>query len=233
MIHERQVDIFKCEHPFAPLVLLNTYGNEGSAVFDKCSELGAPEFHMAAVSNLNWDDDMTPWAIEPIMWGNNSYAGKADKYLEILTDEIIPFAKKEIGADPTYIAIAGYSLGGLFAVYSLYKSKVFSAAMSASGSFWYPDFLDYVKKKGMPEKADCVYFSLGDREKYTSNEYLKTVQDKTMAIHRYYKENGIITTFELNKGNHFQQGTLRTAKGIKWMLENKAIKSMVTAQISQ
>ncbi len=221
MIQGKQIDIFKCDNPSAPLVVLNTYGKEGRAVYEKCLELGAPEFHMAAVSQLSWDDDMTPWAIPPISKNDTPCAGKADTHLKLITDEIIPSAKKAIGAEPEYIAIAGYSLGGLFAVYSLYKSDVFSAAMSASGSFWYPDFLEFAKNNQISDEVKCIYLSLGDKEKYSKNEYLKTVQDNTEAIYRYYRGNGVKATFELNKGNHFQQGTLRTAKGIKWMLENK------------
>ncbi len=40
----------------------------------------------------------------------------ADAYLETLTGEIIPAIITELGSEPAYIALAGYSLAGLFAV---------------------------------------------------------------------------------------------------------------------
>ena len=176
---------------------------------------------MAAISGLDWDDDMTPWEAPPIAENEPPCGGKADEYLRLLCGEILPYVLGEIKAEPKYIAIAGYSLGGLFAVYSLYKSDIFSAAMSASGSFWYPGFLQFAKENRLNEKADCIYISLGDREKFTKNEYLGTVQDNTEELFKHYRELGLKTTFELNKGNHFQKSDLRTAKGIKWLLENK------------
>ena len=42
-----------------------------------------------------------------------------------------------------YHAIAGDSMAGLFAVYALYRTQVFSRVASASGSLWYPGLLEY------------------------------------------------------------------------------------------
>ncbi len=39
-------------------------------------------------------------------------------------------------------------------------------------------------------------------------------------LYEYYKQQGINTVFELNKGNHFTQTTVRMAKGIVWLLKN-------------
>ena len=221
LIHGKQVELLPCNEATAPLVLLNTFGSEGRAVYEQCRALSAPAFHMAAVSGLTWDDDLSPWALPPIAENGAPYAGNAPAYLKLLTGEILPYALEVIGGKPQYIAVAGYSLGGLFAVYSLYNTDVFSAAVSASGSFWFPDFLAYAAHRPMIEKADCIYLSLGDREKYTANPYLKTVQDNTQTLYEQYRAQGLKVTFELNKGNHFKQSTLRLAKGIKWMLENK------------
>lgn len=217
----KKTEIFECGNPDAPLIILNTYGDEGKSVYLKCAELDTPEFNMAVVSGLDWDNDMSPWKAQSIVSGSDSYGGKADEHLSLLTDRIIPEVINVLKGKPEYIALAGYSLGGLFAVYSLLKSGVFSAAVSASGSFWFPEFTEFAKKEIGKLKADCIYLSLGDREKYTKNEYLQSVQDKTQELHDLFEKHGIKTVFELNKGNHFRQSDLRTAKGIKWVLENK------------
>ena len=217
----KKTEIFECGNPYAPLIILNTYGDEGKSVYLKCAELDTPEFNMAAVSGLDWDNDMSPWKAQSIVSGSDSYGGKADEHLSLLTDRIIPEVINVLNGKPEYIALAGYSLGGLFAVYSLLRSSIFSAAVSASGSFWFPEFTEFAEKEIGKLKADCIYLSLGDREKYTKNEYLQSVQDKTQELHDLFEKHGIKTVFELNKGNHFRQSDLRTAKGIKWVLENK------------
>ena len=63
-----------------------------------------------------------------------------------------------------------------------------------------------------------VYFSLGNKEKNSKIEILQTVEDKTREIQDFLSKN-IETLYEENEGNHFKDGVLRMAKGIKWILE--------------
>ena len=68
-------------------------------------------------------------------------------------------------------------------------------------------------------KPDCIYLSLGDTEAKAKNKVLCTVQDNTEHLYKLYKSKDIPVTFELNKGNHFTEATGRTARAIKWILE--------------
>ena len=124
-----------------------------------------------------------------------------------------------MGTKPSYVALAGYSLAGLFAIYAAYKTDIFSRIISASGSLWFPGFEDYAKSHEFVKKPDFVYLSLGDTESKAKNKVLATVQDKTESLFELYKSKNIPVIFELNKGNHFTEPALRTAKGIKWILE--------------
>ena len=107
--------------------------------------------------------------------------------------------------------------GGLFAIYSGYKTDIFRKIVSASGSMWYPNFAEFVKENKISENIDKVYFSLGNKEKNSKNTMLKMVEDKTKEI--YDSIGNINKVYEENEGNHFQDETLRIAKGIKWILE--------------
>lgn len=64
----------------------------------------------------------------------NPFTGGADNYLRLLTEEIIPAAEKEINGVPCWRGIAGYSLAGLFALYGIYQTDLFSRVGSMSGS---------------------------------------------------------------------------------------------------
>lgn len=57
-----------------------------------------------------------------------------------------------------------------------------------------------------------------DKEKNSKIEILQTVEDKTREIQEFLSKN-IETLYEENEGNHFKDGVLRMAKGIKWILE--------------
>ena len=62
-IDNKNIQIYcnNSSHKELPVVILNTYGNEGQDVFSKCTYLKSKEFILVAISNLNWNDDMTPW----------------------------------------------------------------------------------------------------------------------------------------------------------------------------
>ena len=96
---------------------------------------------------------------------------------------------------------------------------MFSRAVSASGSMWFPDFAEYTEKNQFCRRPDKVYFSLGDKEARTRNQLLSTVEDKTREIYGQYKDSDIDTVFEMNPGNHFKDADIRLAKGIAWILE--------------
>lgn len=91
-------------------------------------------------------------------------------------------------------------------------------AASASGSLWFPGFIDYAHEHTMPNAPDAVYLSLGKKETKTPNRMMRHVLDDTRAMEKFLGECGIPTTLELNPGNHFAQTDLRMARGIRWIL---------------
>lgn len=223
-IDNKRIEIFYrgTDNKKLPVILLNCYGYESNEVWKGCINLKAKDFILVVISNLNWNDDMTPWECPPLYKGDSECKGYADNYLRVIEGEIIPKVKEYIintlHKEIDYFGIAGYSLGGLFALYSAYKTDIFKRVASASGSMWYPNFAEFVMKNEISKNIDKIYFSLGNKEKNSKNELLQTVEDKTKEIQGYLGKN-IDSIYEENQGNHFQDGALRMAKGIKWILE--------------
>ena len=218
-IKGKNVEVFPCDKPNMPVVYLNSYMGENVGLYDTLIQMGYGDFTLVAVSNLDWDGDMTPWYFPPISAEDTPCTGQADAYLQLMIGEIMPHVESSLNGI-SWRGIAGYSLAGLFAVYSVYKTDVFSKVATMSGSLWFPDFSEYVKLHDMVRKPECAYFSLGDKECKTRNPYLQTVQDNTEAIEDHFAKCGIKTCYKLNPGNHFANGTKRTADGIAWMFDN-------------
>lgn len=208
------------ESAVAPLIILHTFQDEGESVYQATKNITRQEFSLAAIGNLNWDDEMSPWPIPPISKDDTPCTGGADKYLKTFEEIILPEIFAHLEEKPIYIAAAGYSLAGLFAVYSMYRTEIFSRIASASGSFWYPKFLDFTQENKILHVPEKIYFSLGDKEAKTRNKILQTVEDNTRRLKSFYETLGIKTIFELNAGNHFQHSTERTAKAIAWILQD-------------
>ena len=214
----KTISIFPSFEVNAPIIYLNTFSNEGQKVYEATQTAGCPPFTLVAISDLDWNHDMVPWDSPPAFRNADACTGGADDYLRLLTEEIIATAEKKIAGVPCWRGIAGYSLAGLFALYAIYRTDLFSRVGSMSGSLWFPGMKEYIFTHEPKSWPDRIYFSLGDKESKTKNPILRTVQGNTEEICAYYQRRGIDTVFQLNPGNHFVQSVERTAAGIAWML---------------
>lgn len=217
-IKDKEITLYKSSDINAPLIIFNTFEGDGEGVYKELQNMGCTSINLLVVGNIDWKHDMSPWYMPSIYSKEKSFSGGADEYLRLLVDEILPKAKELIEGEPKFTGIAGYSLAGLFTVYTMYKTDVFDRVASMSGSLWFSNFIEYCKRNEYKRLPDKIYFSLGDKEANTRNPVLKTVQDKTIELSEYFKILGSEVIFELNPGNHFTDTILRSAKGIKAIL---------------
>ena len=217
-ISGKTIALFPSSEPGAPVICLNTFSGEGQKIFSAAQNAGCSPFTLVAISNLDWNHDMAPWNSPPVFPKASPCTGGADDYLQLLTRTILPTAEKELSQTPCWRGIVGYSLAGLFALYALYQTDLFSRAGSISGSLWFPGIKEYVCTHAFKRKPDCIYFSLGDREHKTRNPVLSTVQRRTVEIQAYCQAVGVDTVFEQNPGNHYSHAAERTAAGLCWLL---------------
>lgn len=215
---KKTVSVFPATFSGDPVIYLNTYSNEGQKIYEAAKAAGGPPFTLVAISNLDWNRDMAPWAGPAMRKNGEPFSGGADDYLRLLVEEIRPMAEKDLAGPPAWRGIAGYSLAGLFALYAIYQTDVFTRVGCMSGSLWFPGFKEYVFSHEPKRLPDHIYFSLGNKEAKTRNPVLKTVQENTEEIRAFYQDKGIDTVFQLNPGNHFAQGSERTVAGIRWLL---------------
>ena len=167
MFNNKTVSIFLNTKPDAPIIYLNTFSDEGQKVYEATQAIGCPPFTLVAISDLDWNHDMVPWDSPPAFKNAEPCTGGADDYLRLLTEEIVPTAEKELAGVPCWRGIAGYSLAGLFALYAIYQTDLFSRVGSMSGSLWFPSMKEYIFSHEPKRLPDCMYFSLGDKESKT------------------------------------------------------------------
>ncbi|MCM1193298.1 MAG: alpha/beta hydrolase-fold protein [Butyrivibrio sp.] len=213
----KNIDIYPCAVPDRPVIYFNTVSEEKESVLEELKKTDCPDFSLVAISNLEWTHDMSPWDIPPISPGDTPCTGGADTYLSLFINEIIPKVEKNIKG-VSRRGITGYSLAGLFALYSMYRTDLFSLIASISGSLWFPGFQEYAMSHEPKKRPECVYISLGDRECKTKNPYLRSVQANTEALVDFYRRQQIDTEFRLNPGGHFTEPARRTAMGIRWLV---------------
>ena len=167
------------------------------------------EFRFIATKVENWNDDLSPWKA-PAVFKTEDFCGGASKTLENIIALCADKNRKYY--------IGGYSLAGLFALWAACQTDIFSGVAAASPSVWFPGFIDYMKTYKM--KSQNVYLSLGDREEKTRNPVMAQIGNCIKEEYRCLLENGINCILEWNKGNHFKEADIRTAKAFAWILNN-------------
>ncbi len=210
----KKIEIYQGQGSGLPLVVLNTFSEEGGEVAAELENIGSLKLNLVCISNLEWESDMSPWTAPALARSEPPFTGGADRYIKELETVILPQVRTYLTGDPEFCAIAGYSLAGLFSIYALYRTECFDRAASMSGSMWYPKFTEYCRKHAFKRRPDMLYLSVGDKEARTRHPILKTVQQCTEDLVNYYREQGIEVKYELNEGNHFKDSARRTALGI-------------------
>lgn len=216
----RRVCLYHLVDGTAPLVYSIDYHENGQLLLEACKQVGCNGFNLVTISGLHWNQELSPWEIETVVSKNDRFTGGAPDLLPLLIDEIVPQVERLLDAPPAWRCLAGYSLGGLFAVWSAFQCDKFDRILSASGSMWYPGWLEYAREHQVAGALQGAYLSVGEQESTSRNAVLQTVGERTQAIATLLAERGIPAKFELNPGNHFKNPPLRVVKGIKWLLEN-------------
>ena len=208
-----------------PVVYLHVFEGDGADVWRRLGEGTRQSMALVAIEPRSWDNDLTPWPAPPTFRGARPYEGFAESQLELLGRAIMPEAEALLaqhGMAPAFSALAGYSLAGLFTTWAATQCSLFERVASVSGSLWYPDFVKYVAGNRPNSTVRRAYFSLGDAEPRTRNRTMRSVLEDTCRVAERFEQFGVATRFELNPGNHFTDEDLRTARGIRWLLDSDA-----------
>ncbi len=197
-----------------------------------------------------WEENFSPWCAPRVFAKGPNFGDGAQKTLDTLINQVIPWAESELTKPPAYKALVGYSLAGLFSLWVGVSqpgspqqvsrgcqpddapsqpgaphvdapTPTFQRIGAVSGSFWFPGLLDYVNQQlsGGAVGLTHAYLSLGDREARTPNPQIMHVRENAELLASKLEKAGITSTFELNRGNHFQNVEGRMQKALDWLVK--------------
>lgn len=179
---------------------------------------GGQDFCLKAVKVESWNHDLSPWPAPPV-FGKEGFGDGAARTLQFIEENVLPDPARGAAQSPKRVFIGGYSLAGLFALWAGYQTDRFDGIAAASPSIWFPDFTKYMRENRM--NAEAVYLSLGDREERTRNPLMSQVGNAVRSAEAILRESGKDCILEWNKGNHFKDPDLRTAKAFAWLMNRK------------
>ena len=197
-----------------------------------------------------WEENFSPWCAPRVFAKGPNFGDGAQKTLDTLINQVIPWAESDLTEPPAYRMLVGYSLAGLFSLWAGVSQPgapqqvargcqpddvpsqpgaphvdapvaTFQRIGAVSGSFWFPGLLDYVEqqlRRGAVGPTHA-YLSLGDREARTPNPQIMHVRENAELLASRLESAGITSTFELNRGNHFQNVEGRMQKALDWLVK--------------
>ena len=185
-----------------------------------------------------WEENFSPWCAPRVFAKGPNFGDGAQKTLDTLINQIVPWAESDLTEPPAYRVLVGYSLAGLFSLWAgvtqsaaattpqlstltAPPAATFQRIGAVSGSFWFPGLLGYVDQqlRGGVVGLTHAYLSLGDREARTPNPQIMHVRENAELLASRLEKAGITSTFELNRGNHFQNVEGRMQKALNWLLK--------------
>ena len=175
-------------------------------------------FSFVAFKIEDWNSELTPWEM-PLLRGKGNFGDGAAGTLEFIKNDLIPSLSEYISTENKEIKyiLGGYSLAGLFSLWSGYQTDIFEGIAAVSPSVWYKGWIEYVGAgKPLSEK---IYLSLGDTEEKTKHQILSKIGDNIRKQHEILENSGNVkTVLEWNEGNHFKNPDIRAAKGFLWVM---------------
>ena len=174
-----------------------------------------------------WEENFSPWCAPRVFAKGPNFGDGAQKTLDTLINQVIPWTESELIDPPAYRVLVGYSLAGLFSLWAglsqacITPIPTFQRIGAVSGSFWFPGLLDYVDQQlnGGAVGLTHAYLSLGDREARTPNPQIMHVRENAELLASKLEKAGITSMFELNRGNHFQNVEGRMQKALDWLVK--------------
>lgn len=205
-------------HRALPLVVLLAGQPDPTDLLAICRRHGTPAFNLLSISNIRWDEDLSPWPSKPLIMADDHFTGEAASFLSWIEQTALLWALSQLPEPPVTTILIGYSMGGLFATYAALSNAPFEGYASVSGSLWYPDFAKWACNQKLSRLPEAIYFSLGNTETKTSNPVLQTTGICTEQIEHCFAAQKVPTVFEWNPGNHFQNPPARLARALHWLL---------------
>lgn len=83
------------------------------------SPVQVPEGVSLVIVGVNlWEENFSPWCAPRVFAKGPNFGDGAQKTLDTLIDQIIPWAESELTEPPAYRVLEGYSLAGLFSLWA-------------------------------------------------------------------------------------------------------------------
>ena len=224
-IEEKECVLYTNENKKTEYILIQPVDEHDMKLLDNevkyISENTDKNFDLVAFKIEDWNSELTPWEM-PLLRGKGNFGDGAGKTLEFIKEKLIPSLAEFMNIQEKNVKyiLGGYSLAGLFSLWSGYQEDIFAGIAGVSPSVWYKDWIKFVKNNKILVKN--VYLSLGDLEEKTKHQVLLKIGDNIREYFEILRNYEDLEKYvlEWNEGNHFRDSDVRMGKGFVWITKN-------------
>lgn len=175
----------------------------------------------AAIPPQRENDEYSPWPADSAFRGSAPFGGEGQAYLNWLTERLVPTLEADYPTLPGYRCLMGYSLGGLHALWSAFRTDCFDRYASLSGSLWFDGWDEFIAAHSLRSPSASIYLSLGASEEKSRSPRLSKVGERTRETYRLLLEAGLNEQrliLEWNRGGHFDDIPARFSRAVAWLM---------------
>ena len=150
--------------------------NEETAVAELLKEMTkGKSWTLVAYEVEHWNQDFSPWAV-PSVFGQEEFTGGAKETMDWLIDQCIPFVEGNLTTDCSARLIGGYSLAGLFSLFTFYESGEFNGVASSADRYGIRDGKNMRSASMRRNEALCISASDKRKKRRATGKWLLLVR---------------------------------------------------------
>jgi predicted alpha/beta superfamily hydrolase len=167
--------------------------------------------------------DLTPAVEMPPEASQNDQTGDAAEFLSFIQTELIPTIEREYRADPANRVLAGYSLGGLFALYALFhQPHLFKGYIAGSPALFYGDRVTFTYEAAYAAAQSVLpvhlYLGMGGEEEQADDTMVSDFYQFAARLESRKYEGLVLTRHVVENCAHCASAAPQFQAGIQAVL---------------
>lgn len=172
--------------------------------------------NIVVITGMDWQNVFSPWPAKGVPKGSPDFKGESPEFLKLLQQKVLPQIETALNLGINLErTLVGVSMSGLFALWQWMLCDTFHNIASLSGSFWYENFIEWMKIINIPPKSGKAFFLLGNQETHSNVKAFNSVGQNTQEIISLLHSAGIDVEFESVPGNHYSDPIPRLNKAFE------------------
>ena len=98
-IDNKRVCIYQGYKQNLPIIYSTDFYDGIPMLLKKCEEINCKEFNLVSVSEVEWDEFLSPWPADKVISREDNFSGGSPEYLKWILEKVVPLAESRLYPD--------------------------------------------------------------------------------------------------------------------------------------